>query len=142
MGQQEEAEVATAAVVRHPLQTEVVARSSPRMLKGRYDEGVEVRRLEPPQVLVVDDEPANVRLVQAYLKAEGFRVLGANGGAEALERKESRGGHFREDFPDKDPALGGINILVRKGKGGEMLVSRQPVPEMPAALKKVIEDMK
>ena len=60
----------------------------------------------------------------------------------ALERKESRGGHFREDFPDKDPALGGVNILVRKGKGGEMLVSRQPVPEMPAALKKVIEDMK
>ena len=58
------------------------------MLKGRYDEGLEVRRLEPPQVLVVDDEPANVRLVQAYLKAEGFRVLGANGGVEALERVE------------------------------------------------------
>jgi succinate dehydrogenase / fumarate reductase, flavoprotein subunit len=60
----------------------------------------------------------------------------------ALERKESRGGHFREDFPDKDPALGGVNIVVRKGKGGEMQVSRTPVPEVPAALKKVIEDMK
>jgi succinate dehydrogenase / fumarate reductase, flavoprotein subunit len=60
----------------------------------------------------------------------------------ALERKESRGGHFREDFPDKDPVLGGVNILVRKGKDGEMQVSRQPVPPMPAELKKVVEDMK
>jgi succinate dehydrogenase / fumarate reductase, flavoprotein subunit len=60
----------------------------------------------------------------------------------ALERKESRGGHFREDFPDKDPVFGGVNILIRKGKGGEMQVSRQPVPPMPAELKKVVEDMK
>jgi two-component system NtrC family sensor kinase len=91
MAQEKEAEVATAAPVRHPPSTDVVARSSPRMLKGRYDEGPEVRRLEPPQVLVVDDEPANVRLVQAYLKAEGFRVLGAGGGVEALERIEQGG---------------------------------------------------
>jgi signal transduction histidine kinase len=55
------------------------------MLKGRYDEGLHARANQPPQVLVVDDEPANVRLVQAYLKAEGFRVLGAYSGAEALE---------------------------------------------------------
>jgi DNA-binding response OmpR family regulator len=61
------------------------------MVKGRYDEGPESRRAEPPQVLVVDDEPANVRLVQAYLKAEGFRVVGANSGPEALERVEQGG---------------------------------------------------
>ena len=60
------------------------------MLKGRYDEGPH-RDQAPPQVLVVDDEPANVRLVQAYLKAEGFRVLGAFSGAEALEEVEKGG---------------------------------------------------
>ena len=60
----------------------------------------------------------------------------------ALERRESRGGHFREDFPDKDPAQGKVNLLVRTGPGGEMQVVRQPIPEMPAELKKVIEEMK
>src|SRR5262252_149910 len=60
------------------------------MLKGRYDEGPH-RDQQPPQVLVVDDEPANVRLVQAYLKAEGFRVLGAFSGAEALEQVQKGG---------------------------------------------------
>jgi succinate dehydrogenase / fumarate reductase flavoprotein subunit len=60
----------------------------------------------------------------------------------ALERKESRGGHFRDDFPDKDAGLGAVNFVVRKGTGGQMEISREPVPEMPAALKAVIEEMK
>ena len=32
----------------------------------------------------------------------------------ALERKESRGGHFRDDYPGKDDAYGKFNIVVRK----------------------------
>jgi len=57
----------------------------------------------------------------------------------AIERRESRGGHFREDAPDKDPAYGKFNIVVRKGPGGEMQLVREPIPEMPAELKAVIE---
>jgi succinate dehydrogenase flavoprotein subunit len=60
----------------------------------------------------------------------------------AIERKESRGGHFREDFPDKDPAYATFNIVVRKNDDGAMEVSRAPIPEMPAELKAVIEEMK
>ena len=33
----------------------------------------------------------------------------------AIERKESRGGHFRDDYPDKDPAFAKFNIVVRQG---------------------------
>jgi succinate dehydrogenase / fumarate reductase flavoprotein subunit len=60
----------------------------------------------------------------------------------ALERKESRGAHFREDFPDKDPAAAKFNIVVRRGTDGQMRVDRVPIPEMPAELKQVIEEMK
>ncbi len=60
----------------------------------------------------------------------------------AIERQESRGGHFRDDRPDKDPAYGRFNILVRKGPAGEMQLSREPIPEMPAELKQVVESQK
>jgi len=58
-----------------------------------------------------------------------------------LERRESRGAHFREDYPDKDPQMGTFNIVVRKGPDGEMALSRQPIPEMPAELRGIIAEM-
>jgi succinate dehydrogenase / fumarate reductase flavoprotein subunit len=60
----------------------------------------------------------------------------------ALDRKESRGGHFREDFPDKDAAAAKYNSVIRKGPDGSMQLRREPIPEMPAELKQVIEEMK
>jgi len=60
----------------------------------------------------------------------------------ALERKESRGAHFREDCPEKDPEYAKFNIVIRQGADGEMQVARQPISEMPAELKQVIEEMK
>ena len=60
----------------------------------------------------------------------------------AIERQESRGGHFREDYPDKDASFGTFNFVVRKGRDGRMEVSRAPIPEMPDELKRIIEEMK
>jgi succinate dehydrogenase / fumarate reductase flavoprotein subunit len=60
----------------------------------------------------------------------------------AIERKESRGGHFREDFPNKDAAAGKVNVVVRKNSDGTMNVRRETIPDMPAELKQVIEEMK
>lgn len=58
-----------------------------------------------------------------------------------LERKESRGGHFRDDFPQKDPEFGKINIAVKKDLDGQMQIAWIPIPEMPDELKQVIEEM-
>ena len=49
----------------------------------------------------------------------------------ALERQESRGGHFRDDYPQKDPAFATFNVAVRRTAEGAMAVSRVPIPPLP-----------
>jgi succinate dehydrogenase / fumarate reductase flavoprotein subunit len=60
----------------------------------------------------------------------------------AIERKESRGGHFRDDFPNRDAADGKVNIIICKDPDGSVRMRREPIPEMPEHLKQVIEEMK
>jgi succinate dehydrogenase / fumarate reductase, flavoprotein subunit len=60
----------------------------------------------------------------------------------ALERKESRGAQFREDYPEKDERFGKVNTIIRKTDDGSMEVRLEPLPEMPDYLKQVIEEMK
>jgi succinate dehydrogenase / fumarate reductase flavoprotein subunit len=60
----------------------------------------------------------------------------------AIERKESRGGHFRDDFPNKDAAQGKMNIVLSKAADGSMHLVREQIPEMPEHLKQIIAEMK
>jgi succinate dehydrogenase / fumarate reductase flavoprotein subunit len=57
----------------------------------------------------------------------------------ALERKESRGGHTRDDYPSTDNQLAKVNLATRI-KDGEFMVTMTPLPEPPDELKALLEE--
>jgi succinate dehydrogenase / fumarate reductase flavoprotein subunit len=57
----------------------------------------------------------------------------------ALERKESRGGHTRDDYPNTDAAFARVNVVTRK-RDGDTVCVLEPLEEMPDELKQIIED--
>ena len=59
----------------------------------------------------------------------------------ALLRQESRGAHFREDFPVKDADHAKVNIVLQKSASGEMDVRQVAVPSITPEQKQIIEEM-
>jgi succinate dehydrogenase / fumarate reductase flavoprotein subunit len=58
----------------------------------------------------------------------------------ALERQESRGAQFREDYPAKDDRFSKVNTIISKAPDGSMQIRLEPLREMPDYLKQVIEE--
>ncbi len=65
-----------------------------------------------PKILVVDDEPRNIRLMEAVLTSHGYAVTSASSGPEALER-------VKGDLPDlvlldiQMPEMNGYDVCRR-----------------------------
>ena len=55
--------------------------------------GMAVTKSESPKILIVDDAPGNVRLLEGILQAEGFHTISARDGASARARA-------KEEVPD------------------------------------------
>ena len=58
----------------------------------------------------------------------------------AIERKESRGGHTRDDYPKADAELGKVNFVQRLSPSGEFRIGPEPVAPMPADLAALLEE--
>lgn len=56
----------------------------------------------------------------------------------AVERKESRGGHTREDHPQTDASFAKVTVVVRQ-KDGESHVEQTPLAPLPADLRDIVE---
>jgi len=60
----------------------------------------------------------------------------------ALERKESRGAQFREDYPNQEERFSKVNTIVSKSAAGSMQLRLEQLPELPEYLKQVIQENK
>ena len=58
----------------------------------------------------------------------------------ALERRESRGGHTREDYPKPDPEFGKVNLVQSIDASGNYTLEPESLLEMPAELKELFEE--
>ena len=56
----------------------------------------------------------------------------------AIERAESRGSHWRLDFPDQNPEWSKKNIIAVK-ENGRMAIRMRPVQQMPPELMKLVQ---
>ncbi len=59
----------------------------------------------------------------------------------AKERKESRGGHYRQDYVEKSDEYGKVNISVRKADDGSMEVKQVVKDPIREDLQQIIEEL-
>jgi succinate dehydrogenase / fumarate reductase flavoprotein subunit len=59
-----------------------------------------------------------------------------------LERRESRGAHFRDDFPTKVDEYSTFNLVIERDGDGAMKLTRAPVADLPPELQQVVEENK
>jgi succinate dehydrogenase / fumarate reductase flavoprotein subunit len=73
------------------------------------------------------------------LDLESMLAVGKATTLGAIERKESRGGHTRDDYPEPTDEYGTVNMTTSI-RDGEVTIRREPLPQMPDELKSLFEE--
>ncbi len=108
---------------------------------NRALEGIETLRRRAEKVAVIGNRAYNPGWHTA-LDLSNLLTCSEAIALSAIERKESRGGHFRDDYPNKEAAYGSFNLICKKGPDGRMQLGREPIPAMRADLKQIVEENK
>jgi succinate dehydrogenase / fumarate reductase flavoprotein subunit len=58
----------------------------------------------------------------------------------AIARRESRGGHTRDDYPKPDADFGTVNLVQRISPDGAYTLDPEPLPHMPDELRTLFEE--
>ncbi len=77
--------------------------------------------MQKAKILVIDDEPSIVKLVQAYLKPEGYEVYTAMDGPGGLKAARA----FKPDLIILDlmlPGMDGIELLTQLRRESDVYV--------------------
>jgi len=88
----------------------------------------------PPVILLIGYWTSGLLFVRPMPRTESALA--------AIDRKESRGAHFREDYPEKSAAAAKFNLTIRRGQDGSMTLGHEPVVSLTDEQKQIIEEMK
>lgn len=112
-----------------------------RDAKGCTDALAEYERIEReemPRMRLADEARASDKArgqeLESALSVRNLSLLGRLLATASLRREESRGAHFRLDFPERDDARWRVVTRLVKGPGGEIWFSADPVKEHHVAI--------
>ncbi len=100
-----------------------------RLLKASTGTMLPTSDTDPKLILVVDDEPRMIRFIRMNLELEGYRVIEATNGLEAVDR-------VREDLPD----LLVMDVQMPEMDGFEALAQIRQVSTVPVIMLTVKAD--
>jgi succinate dehydrogenase / fumarate reductase flavoprotein subunit len=127
------------AALQDMMQEKVGIIRSPELIKEALEEIAELRH-RADAVVVEGNREYNPGWHTA-LDLHNLLTVSEGIARAALAREESRGAHTRQDFTEKDPEWGGVNLIMVKGKDGAMQVRREPTTPLRPDLKAIIEEI-
>lgn len=75
------------------------------------------------------------------LDLDALLLLGEAIIRSALERTESRGAHYRDDFPAEDAAWGQVNVVITPDESGALRVGTAPVAPPEPRLQRILSPL-